>query len=325
MNPFVVVRMSLIVGILIFARPINRPPANTAPPEGPEKVTVCQLESDPAKYNHKLVEVTGFISHGFEDFGLFDPTCASKDNIWLDYGGTRASNTMYCCGVTPGHTRPQVVSVENLSIPLVDDDRFKEFDKMIRSEYDLMIHATIVGRFFSGEQVRYPGGVFWSGYGHMGCCMLLMIQQVVSVDPHGRDDIDYRASADQPNITKAGCGYAFLREEGQHNDTIELQHKAELGDHPWAFDDPQRVATDALARLLKIEEASMKGIKPKRRTQGRIIYEWQPRTERATYMIVVSRPYVLSFYARDPKKIAWVVIAAYKSSCGKGNSVTLIK
>ena len=43
--------------------------------EQPEVVTVCQLKSDPPAYNHKLVEVTGFVSHDFEDFTLFDPTC----------------------------------------------------------------------------------------------------------------------------------------------------------------------------------------------------------------------------------------------------------
>jgi hypothetical protein len=42
-------------------------------------------------------------------------------------------------------------------------------------------------------------------------------------------------------------------------------------------------------------------------------------------MVVVSRPFLLSFYAKDPKRVAWVVIAAYDSSCGTTNSVTRIK
>jgi hypothetical protein len=45
---------------------------------------------------------------------------------------------------------------------------------------------------------------------------------------------------------------------------------------------------------------------------------------RATYMVVVSRPYELSFYAKA-NRVAWVAIAAYRSSCGKDNSVTRIK
>ena len=42
-------------------------------------------------------------------------------------------------------------------------------------------------------------------------------------------------------------------------------------------------------------------------------------------MVVVSRPYCLSLYSHDPKRVAWVVAAAYLSSCGKNNSVTRIK
>jgi hypothetical protein len=35
-------------------------------------------------------------------------------------------------------------------------------------------------------------------------------------------------------------------------------------------------------------------------------------------MVVVSRPYMLSFYAKNPKRVAWVLIGAYKMSCGNG-------
>jgi len=55
------------------------------------------------------------------------------------------------------------------------------------------------------------------------------------------------------------------------------------------------------------------------------VYEWTPAGKAETYMIVVSRPYLLSFYAHDPKCVAWVVSAAHLSSCGKNNSVTRIK
>jgi hypothetical protein len=36
-------------------------------------------------------------------------------------------------------------------------------------------------------------------------------------------------------------------------------------------------------------------------------------------MVAVSRPYWLSFYSTGPKRVAWVVTAAYESSCGKHN------
>lgn len=317
MSPLILIRASLLIGALISIRSLaEAPQAQSGPPDKPEKITVCQLKSDPAKYNHKLVEVTGFISHGFEDFDLGDPTCAAKDNIWLDYGGTKESNTMYCCGVTPGQTRPQQVSVENISIPLVDDGRFKEFDKIIRSRTDMVVHGTIVGRFFSGQQAHYSGGVFWSGYGHMGCCMLMMIQQVLSVDSRNRDDLDYGASPDQPNVSKAGCGYKILKDDEGFSDLVASQRRAESGERGWAFDEPKRVATESLARLLKIDEGSITPVKLQRQAQGRIVYHWKHRERKATYMVVVSRPYMLSFYANS-NRVAWVTTAAYELFCGE--------
>jgi hypothetical protein len=63
-----------------------------------------------------------------------------------------------------------------------------------------------------------------------------------------------------------------------------------------------------------------------RQAQGRFIYEWR-RTgkKKVTYMVVVNRPYWLSFHARDPKRVAWVVAGAYESSCSGRNSVERIK
>lgn len=310
------IRVGVLVATLIFARPTaERPPVATKQEPAREKVTACQLKSDPAKYNHRVVEVTGFVSHGFEDFALDDPTCASRNNIWLDYGGTKESDTMYCCGVTPGQTRPQQVSVENISIPLVDDVHFQEFDRIIRSRADTVMHATIVGRFFSGQETKYATGTFWSGYGHMGCCSLLMIQQVLAVDARTRNDLDYGASADQPNIDKAGGCYSFLRDDGQSPGSIDLQRSAESGDRAWAFDNPERVAAESLARFLKIDESEIKGMRQTRRAQGRFVYEGKPKQGKVSYMIVVSRPYWLSFYAQDPNRVTWVVMAAYRLGC----------
>ena len=65
------------------------------------------------------------------------------------------------------------------------------------------MHATLVGRFFSGLLIKYPKATFCGGYGHMGCCTLLAIQEVKSVDAQNRDDLDYGAASDQPAIESA--------------------------------------------------------------------------------------------------------------------------
>lgn len=291
----------------------------------PEKVTLCELKKDPAAYNHKLIEVTAFVSHGFEDFTLFDPACSSWPRVWLEYGGTSKSGTMYCCGVTADRSRPKPLVVENIPVPLADDAQFREFDRLLQRRPDSVVRATIAGRFFAGEQVKYPKGTFWGGYGHMGCCSLLAIQQVLSVDNQDRPDLDYGASADQPDIEKTGCGYRFLTDIRPLDALLKAQQAAEQVGGEWAFAEPRRVASDSLARLLKVDENTITGLRQTRKAQGRFVYEWRPKAKGASYMVVVSRPYWLSFYAKDPQRVAWTVIAAYESSCGGNNSVTRIR
>jgi hypothetical protein len=47
-----------------------------------------------------------------------------------------------------------------------------------------MVHVTIVGRFFSGDRHQGPNGkTWWGDYGHFGLSTLLVIQQVLAVEP----------------------------------------------------------------------------------------------------------------------------------------------
>jgi hypothetical protein len=149
--------------------------------EKPLKVEVCELQANPATYDHKLIEVTGVVSHGFEKFSLSDARCAQRLGVWLEYGGTARSGTVYCCGVTADRTRPEALVVEGISVPLIDDAIFRQFDTRIQSGRELVLHATLVGRFFAGRQERSGGGDVGGGYGHLGCCSLLAIQQVLAI------------------------------------------------------------------------------------------------------------------------------------------------
>jgi hypothetical protein len=284
--------------------------------EEPEKVTACKLKNDPAAYSHKLVEMEGFISHGFEDFTFFDPNCPYSPTIWLEYGGTAASGTIYCCGPSNARSRPKELVVDGVSIPLVDNEQFRQFDKLIHDESDTVVYATVIGRFFSGEKQHYPsGGWGWGGYGHLGCCSLLAIQQILAVDPHDRDDLDYRASPDQPDLDKLKCGtFQGLEPVPSARATFDIQHRAEAGERVWVFNDPRKVALDFLAQNLHLDERAITGIS-ERKDQGRMVYEWHPAGKPETYMVVVSRQYWLSFYAENERKVAWVVLAAYKA-CG---------
>jgi hypothetical protein len=294
----------------------------------PEKVLVCRVQEDPAAFNHKLIEVTGFVSHGFEDFGLFDPSCparagSSRTSLWLEYGGKASSNTMYCCGVTPSRTRPKPLVVEKIPVTLLDDKTFKQFDKMIQRPHGSTVHATLVGRFFAGDEMKWPAGTFWGGYGHLGCCSLLAVQQVVSVDPQDNKDLDYVPAPDQPDIERAGCGYKFLTRDGTFDDVLDAQRQAEGGTRAWAFEDPRRVAAEGLAQFAKLDEKTLERLTETRRAQGRVVFRLFRAANEPGYMVVVNRPYVLSFYAKDPKRVAWVVSAAYETSCGGDTEVTM--
>jgi hypothetical protein len=275
----------------------------------PEKVTLCQLKSDPAALNHHLIEVTAFVSHGFENFTLFDPTCPAGADVWLEYGG--ASSPSGSNRTTPGE-----LAVENIPVPLLDDETFREFDQLIERSPDWTAHATIAGRFFSGG--LDGDGRLEHGFGHMGCCSLLAIQQIVALDPETRTDLDYRAQADEPKIeNKAGCGVRDLLFKHPQAELIGAQRHAEAGQPPYAFDDPDRVGAGSLAALLQIDPGSVTHFKRTHEAQGRVTYEWKSHGDAPnSYLVVVSKPYWLSFYAKDPKKTAWVVVAAYESSCG---------
>ena len=296
--------------------------------EVPVKVTVCQLKNDPSSYNHKLVEIVGFVSHAFEDFSLFDPSCSEWPAIWLEYGGTSKSGTMYCCGVTADRHRPKELVVEHIPIPLLANEEFEQFDRAIQppfrsGRHGAVVHATLLGRFFAGKRMEYTKHKDWGGYGHMGCCTLLAIQEVNAADTENHPEFDYGASADQPDASNVGCGYQDLLPIDQTSALLQWQQQTEEGKYEWAFDDPVRVASEKLARIVKIGGDESPNLT--REAQGRKGYEWKHSGKAATYMVVVSRPYWISFYSRDSKRVAWTVIAAYESSCGGKNSVIRLK
>jgi hypothetical protein len=159
--------------------------ARESPPAA-EKVSVCALQADPAAYNHKLIDVRGVVSHGFEDFTLSDPQCQPRSGIWLEYGGRVDSETVYCCGVKAPRTTALVV--EGITTRLIDDALFRRFDARVRSRGDVRFRARLIGRFFAGLKQHTAKGDVWGGYGHFACCSLLVIQQVLAVesnDDHG--------------------------------------------------------------------------------------------------------------------------------------------
>jgi hypothetical protein len=288
--------------------------------EEPIKASVCQLKKDPPAYNHKLVEVTGFATHASHNFTFYDPGCPSWPAIWLEYGGTINSGTVNCCKSINDRHRSQQLVIDDIPLPLTVNQQFQDFDKSIQpplpaGQSGAVEHATLIGRFFGGQQMQdADNGKYWGGYGYLGCCSMLVIQEVKDPDTHWRADVDYGESNENPELIRQGCTLRMLLPEEQDAAMMTAQRDADSGARDWAFTDPARVAADALAHTGHIghDTAAMKLTHD---SPGRKTYEWKSAGRSKDYLVVVSRPYWLSFYAHDPNRVAWVAAIAYESSC----------
>ena len=74
-------------------------------------------------------------------------------------------------------------------------------------------------------------------------------------------------------LIKKGAAIAIFCQPIDSTALMQWQQDAESGKHDWAFDDPQRVASNALAALAKVDLALLTNMKLMREAQGRKIYE----------------------------------------------------
>lgn len=180
-HPLIVLSVFLCAGIAAA----QATPTLSMPQQPPRSVTLCQLAKDPAAYNHALVRISGTASQGFEDFTLHDPNCQPpiSDNfsVWLAYGGKLKSGTVYCCpGEGEKRQRTQPAEIEGIGVPLVNDAPLHRFMSALRRKPHTA-RATLIGVFFAGQRQQPGAEPTLPGYGHLGCCSLLVIEKVESV------------------------------------------------------------------------------------------------------------------------------------------------
>jgi hypothetical protein len=315
-----VIRTLCLIALLVstghaFAQTTNAPGDSLS---SPRTVTYCDISKDPAAYNHELVRLIAFVTHGFEDFHLAEPDCHTPGfSLWVMYGGKVQSNTPYCCpGEGGGATRSEPLDVDGLQIPLVNDSRFKGFSDLLKQEPDTTVRATLVGRFFSGKKENINGQTTWVGSGHLGCCSLFVVQKVEGFEAHTRKDLDYTAEAGW--YEKEGCKFSTLRDQ-RHvsvsfpNDAtlqaIEAQRRADRGEATWVFTDPLRVALDSLQEDYPGDVPQLRKVK---KTPSRQVFRW--KKGKAQILVVVSRPYWLSLYANSDS-VAWVSTMIKEAGC----------
>lgn len=156
--------------------------------EQPTEITVCALQKEPQKWNHKLVRVSGYATHGYEESSLVDPKCngyVEGTPIWMEYGGRVGTGTIYFGSGANTRPRAKQLTVDRVPVPLVEDANFKQLDRLLQSHPNTrdvaIVPVTVQGHFFAGVK---RNGEYGRGYGHFGCCTLFVIEKVEYVAEH---------------------------------------------------------------------------------------------------------------------------------------------
>jgi hypothetical protein len=150
----------------------------------------------PQAFDGKTLLIRGRINLEFEDFSIYDIDCNTSPQIWLAFGGDVSTPTMSTINDThrPGGRN---LEFQGSEYTLVKDDIFNEFYKLVTTKEKYRpayrVTATLTGTFSRGKTVTYPSGQhIMSGYGHLGCCHLFIIQQVsdVAAKPMSKNDVN---------------------------------------------------------------------------------------------------------------------------------------
>jgi len=181
--------------------------------QAPMQVTACDLVNSPQKYAGKVIEVRARVDLAFEDFSLAQNGCEDAyPGVWLVYGGdvpTPTPSTVNDLERKPG----SVLRVNGVPVPLEHDASLELFKQRLNARrlagigerpcydcYLFRVTATLKGMFFAGGTGKENLG----GYGHLGCCHLLAIEQVRDVEAE-RTQIpfggSFRCSSDVRKLT----------------------------------------------------------------------------------------------------------------------------
>lgn len=151
------------------------------------EVSGCELAKNPKNFDGKLVRVREGLSLHFEDFTLAIKNCDSSQSIWLAFGGDVPG--IVASTANDNFRKPgSDIKVNGVSYGITKDDNFRKLYALVASRHgdkpDYKVTATLTGMFFAGEESKDPKGnvVAYSGYGHLGCCALLVITRVSGVE-----------------------------------------------------------------------------------------------------------------------------------------------
>jgi hypothetical protein len=161
-------------------------PRSSAAQENPVEIPGCDLAKNPKAFDGKLLRVRGTLNVHFEDFSLGVGNCDSEQGIWLAFGGDVpgiVASTVHDFFRTPGVD----IKVNKVSYGIKKDENFHRLYALIAARHgdkpEFTVTATLTGTFYAGDaRAAANGATTFVGYGHLGCCALLVITEVSDVE-----------------------------------------------------------------------------------------------------------------------------------------------
>ena len=182
----------------------------------PEDVSFCKLANSPKAFDGKKIRVRGRLHANFEDFTLSGEHCDTQQRIWLAFGGDVPGIVV---SMTNDNLRKpgKDLDINGVSYGIKKDENFRRLYALIAARHEekpaYTVTATLTGAFLAGQETKARDGkaTSFSGYGHLGCCSLLVITQVSNVDSEPQADLSVRGTVLGPD-GKPMKGFAVVNE-----------------------------------------------------------------------------------------------------------------
>ena len=293
-------------------------PAIVSSQQRPFDTSPCGLLSNPDKYNEGLVSVEGLIVIGPEEFTLHDASCGDETGrIWLEFGGD-VENPAMPASSRRTSTRPR--TFDGLELPITKDRDFDALQTLLRLARETgktkMVRATLTGMYFAGRPGKSAGGgMVRTGFGRTGCCSMLVIEEVGTVEAALEDAVDFSPVAELAKPSK-GCTITQLpvpsREEAD-----QLLRKSLEEDYQYLHH-PSQVAARALAGTESIDaEAAEARLRTDSASGVLASYTWVAADGMKSYRVTVNRPYWLLQSLGDGDAVIWAPKQIVRTECVK--------
>lgn len=151
-----------------------------------EEVSLCYLVNHPKTFDGKAIRVRGTLSVNFEDFTLRTEECKTDQWIWLTFGGD-VPGIVVSMANDNARKAGQDLQIDGVSYGIKKDKNFRRLYALIAARRGekpaYSVTATLTGTFLASQETKLADGktASFSGYGHLGCCSLLLITQVSDV------------------------------------------------------------------------------------------------------------------------------------------------